>query len=88
MFWLFYLACSGPAASTHCDDLCAVLVVDCSYAAFPDKESCLEGCAYNEKEGADIESQLSCTQEAVSKNTCDTFTVLECEHAAFSGTSE
>ncbi len=59
-----------------CYDLCNELYGSCDYAAFPNMESCLEGCLYNENEGADIQGQLECMLEAG----CDTFKVLECEN--------
>jgi hypothetical protein len=75
MLWFWWLACAGGATSS-CEELCSILVVECKYSAFPSKDSCLEGCAYNEEEGTDIEGQLACVQEA----SCDTFEILECEH--------
>ena len=59
-----------------CGDICQELYQQCEYAAFPSYESCLEGCAYNEEEGADLEEQLTCFQEAE----CDTFGIIECEN--------
>ena len=59
-----------------CADVCEELYQSCSYAAYPSYDSCLAGCAYNEEEGADMESQLSCFQEAE----CDTFAIIECEN--------
>jgi len=76
-------ACTGGGVeASPCIDLCEVLVVDCRYAAFPDEESCLQGCGYNETEGADIDGQLQCVEEA----SCDTFDIVECEnnHGALS----
>ena len=35
-------------------------------------DSCLEGCFYNEEEGADMDAQYECFQEAA----CDTFKLL------------
>ena len=39
-------------------------------------QSCEEGCVYKQEEGADIEGQLACIQEAE----CNEFTVIECEN--------
>ena len=64
----------GP--SEQCDDLCTVLVTDCEYGAYPRYESCLQGCAWYEDQGADVAGELSCVQEA----DCDTFAIVECEH--------
>ena len=59
-----------------CADVCEELYQSCEYAAFPSYDSCIEGCAYNEEEGADMEQQLTCFQEAE----CDTFAIIECEN--------
>lgn len=65
---------SGPASP--CYNLCQELVQTCSYSAYPSFSSCEEGCLYYQEEGADIEGQLSCIQEAQ----CDEFAVIECEN--------
>jgi len=70
-------ACSGGSAPlTPCDQLCRELLDECNYPAFPDTESCLQGCAYNETEGADSEAHFACVEEAA----CDTFAIVECEN--------
>jgi hypothetical protein len=69
------LALQGP-----CGDMCRDLVQDCQYAAFPTIESCFEGCLYAEDQGADVDAQATCISGAVT-DTCDTFAILECEHA-------
>ncbi len=70
-------ACSGSGvARTACDDLCDDLVSTCGYAAFPDPDSCLSGCAYYDANGADVAGQASCVEDAA----CDTFLIVECEH--------
>ena len=72
------VACSGSGvASGPCDDMCRELVQSCDYAAFPDLNSCLDGCTYNEGLGADITGQTQCVLDAA----CDTFEIVECEHA-------
>ena len=64
---------SGP-----CDDLCTELSSECGYAAFPTFGSCYQGCEYAEaEEGADIVGHVGCVQAAE----CNTFDILECEHA-------
>ena len=77
---LFLGACVPEAATDGatavCESMCDELYKTCSYAAFPDWNSCLEGCAYNLEEGADVEGQLACVQEA----SCDTFKIVECEN--------
>lgn len=72
------IACNGEKAAVEsaCNDLCNELQGTCGYDAYPDYGSCLEGCAYYQEEGVDIEGQLGCIQEAQ----CDTFAVLECEN--------
>jgi len=60
-----------------CYELCKELVDECSYPAFPDEESCLQGCAYNEGEGADTDAHLECVQEAA----CNTFDIISCENS-------
>jgi hypothetical protein len=71
---LLALACKteGP-----CADVCDLLVMDCDYTAYPTRESCMQGCSYDESKGADIEKRLECLSAAE----CDTFEVIECEHA-------
>ncbi len=71
---LTLLACQ---TSSPCEDLCTELVMSCGYAAYPTRESCLQGCGYDEANGADIEKRLECVTAAE----CDTFEVIECEHA-------
>jgi len=64
---------SGP-----CDDLCTELYRECGYAAFPTFSSCYQGCTYAEvEEGADVAGEAACVEAAE----CDTFQILECEHA-------
>ena len=70
------LACTTSGPPSTCFTLCQELVQTCEYDAFPDFNSCQEGCLYKEEEGADIEGQLTCIQEAA----CDEFAVIECEH--------
>ena len=73
------LSCETSKGSPEygiCADVCEELYQRCAYSAYPSYESCIEGCAYNEEEGADMESQLSCFQEAE----CDTFAIIECEN--------
>ncbi len=75
--FLFTSACSGSGvANSDCDNLCGELVSTCGYAAFPDLNSCLNGCAFYDENGADVGGQLSCVEDAA----CDTFLIVECEH--------
>ena len=61
---------------TVCDTLCRELVQSCGYAAYPDLESCRQGCEYASEQGADIVGQQQCIVDAA----CDTFAIVECEH--------
>jgi len=74
---ILLVSCGGQGVeASPCVDMCETLIFDCRYAAFPDEESCLQGCGYNETEGGDIEGQLQCVEEA----SCDTFAIVECEN--------
>ncbi len=67
---------SAANASANCQDLCEQLVETCSYGAYPRFDSCLQGCAWYEEQGADVTGELACVQDAA----CDTFLIVECEH--------
>jgi hypothetical protein len=72
-------ACEGEATSgisDTCQDLCDELVEVCGYGAYPRFDSCLQGCAWYEEQGADVGGELACVQDAA----CDTFLIVECEH--------
>jgi hypothetical protein len=74
---LTLIGCSTAGTPvTACDQLCDELMGECSYAAFPDRESCLQGCLYNESERANTDAHLTCVEEAL----CDTFAIVECEN--------
>jgi hypothetical protein len=74
------LACNPEStaadASQNCEDLCDELVEVCEYGAYPRFDSCLQGCGWYEKQGADVAGELACIQDAG----CDTFLIVECEH--------
>ena len=70
-------ACAPEVEPSACFDLCTNLYSTCGYEAFPTLESCQQGCEWNLDQGADIGGQLLCIEEA----NCDTFAILECEHA-------
>ena len=40
-----------------CDSLCRELVQSCGYAAYPDLDSCRQGCEYASEQGSDIVGQ-------------------------------
>ena len=73
---LLLLGCNSGGPPSTCYTLCQELFQTCDYDAFPTFQSCEEGCLYKQEEGADIEAQLTCIQEAE----CNEFTVIECEH--------
>lgn len=60
----------------QCEEVCTELVINCAYEAYPDLESCQDGCLYEAEEGADIEDHLDCVTDA----DCDLFEIIECEH--------
>ena len=72
---LLFLGCDDQGAPI-CRTMCQELFQTCNYDAFPTFQSCQEGCMYKQEEGADIEGQLACIQEAE----CNEFAVIECEH--------
>ena len=78
LLFTFSMACApeGDVEAGACSEMCDELQGACAYDAFPDVNSCLEGCLYSESEGADIEAQLACILESE----CDTFEILECEN--------
>ncbi len=59
-----------------CKDLCDELVMVCGFDAYPSKESCAQGCAYNQEKGADTQGQLECVEAAQ----CALAEIVECEH--------
>lgn len=75
---LVVAACKGAGSEEEvCHDLCTELTAVCDYQAFPDINSCMQGCDWNAEKGADIAGQTACVQAAA----CDTFAIVECEHA-------
>jgi hypothetical protein len=72
----FFLLGACGSEETICDSLCSELVQSCDYAAYPDLESCRQGCTYDNERGADTVG----FQECVLAAECDTFEILECEH--------
>ena len=82
MFWLLRLliACGGSDKNL-CGDLCDELVLQCGYEAFPTYDSCIQGCTYDAQQGVDIDAELACVDAANGPDGCDTFAILECQHA-------
>ena len=79
MLLLTALGCSNKEEDdASCAALCSILVQDCAFAAYPSVESCTEGCLYSQEQGADVEDQLECIEDA---DECDQFAIAECEHA-------
>lgn len=64
----------APAEVEACQALCDELVSACGYAAYPDYDSCLLGCAYDAEQGADVDAERTCIEQAQ----CDTFAVVDC----------
>jgi hypothetical protein len=83
LFFTLLIGCAQTEKTT-CDELCDQLYQTCEYDAYPSYESCQQGCAYSQSEGADVEGELSC----VTKAGCDTFAILECEHKFGAAESE
>lgn len=74
---LLLFGCNGDSEESICHDMCTELTGVCNLEAFPDINSCMQGCEYNAEQGADIGGQTQCITAAA----CDTFAILECEHA-------
>lgn len=74
---LLALASPGCDLETRnaCDELCENLVRTCYFAAFPNKDSCLQGCLNDAVEGAQVLTLNACVQDAG----CDLFTVMRCD---------
>ncbi len=64
----------GCGKELPCESLCQTLVMDCDFAAYPTLDSCIEGCLYDEEQGADIEGEKVCMEEAE----CDPIATVEC----------
>jgi hypothetical protein len=75
---MFLLACGGEAEQRNlCDAICDELVMACAYDAYPTRDSCMQGCLYKAEQGANMGRAKSCVMNA----DCDTFAIIECEHA-------
>lgn len=74
---LALVGCAPDAdAEATCEAVCDELVNACGYVAYPSMDSCLQGCAWNQKEGVDMAIQRACVEDAA----CDTFAIVECAH--------
>lgn len=70
-------ACTGEEETDPlCEELCKTLTLDCAYQAYPTADSCMQGCTWEKDQGADIQAELDCVEQAA----CDTFKVIECSH--------
>jgi hypothetical protein len=76
MFLLLLVVGCQPEEVTTCEALCDHMVNECEYDAYPSMDSCEQGCAYSQSEGADVDKEQQC----IAKANCDTFGILECEH--------
>lgn len=74
LLWLF--GCGAAAEKETCETLCDQLYMECEFGAYPSYESCLQGCAYDQSEGADMEGMTTCVEKAG----CDEFGIVECTH--------
>lgn len=75
LFFLAFFSCE-TAEPEACETLCDELVKTCEYKAFPEYDSCVTGCVYDEEQGGKSEELLSCVLNAE----CNTFAVVECEN--------
>ena len=74
---LFAAGCDSAAEIDEvCDATCKTLVETCEFAAYPSYDSCMAGCGYSRKEGADVQQEGKCINEAA----CDEAVIIECEH--------
>ena len=60
---LLSVACQSEPENQTCEPLSDSLVKDRQFEAFPSYGSCMEGCAYNEAEGADVDAQIKCVED-------------------------
>jgi hypothetical protein len=74
LIWLF--GCAAEAEKETCELLCDQLYQTCEYGAYPSYDSCLQGCAFDASEGADVDGLQQCVEKAG----CDTFGIVECTH--------
>ena len=77
LFLLALAGCAKQQVATECDTICDELVKGCGYSAFPSADSCVQGCLYEEEQGSKTDRAAACIQDAA----CDTFKIIECEHA-------
>ena len=75
------LACAGPE-TLSCERTCRTLVRDCDFAAFPNLDSCIDGCSADAAAGAHVDRFDACVLEA----SCDTLAVMSCARRAEAGT--
>lgn len=69
------LAACRVQSNQACDRICENLVRECDFAAFPNLESCVQGCRNDVELGAQVLTLEACVQDA----RCDPFTVLRCD---------
>ena len=72
-------ACTPQGDDGVCTKLCRILYQDCEAGAYPDFDSCINGCLYNIEEGSDVDSEYECILGAA-EDDCNPFTILECEN--------
>lgn len=69
-------ACAPEAEA--CADACEALVRTCRFAAYPNVESCEQGCAVDASRGSAVGAMASCVVDAG----CDTHAVVACARAS------
>ncbi|MFT7519592.1 MAG: hypothetical protein ACI9MC_001734 [Kiritimatiellia bacterium] len=70
------LACgSSEETKTACGELCAELVEGCESGAYPDMDSCMNGCALEAEQGANVPEYSTCVEQAE----CDQFAIVDCQ---------
>ena len=74
---ILLVGCLTTSDQAACKKMCESLVRTCHFEAFPDYSSCEQGCGYEATEGGHVVSMAECVEEA----DCETFEILECQHA-------
>lgn len=63
-------------AEETCGSICDELVYQCSIEAYPDHESCMQGCLFEYEEDGVRDNKVECITTAE----CDTFVLIDCEN--------
>lgn len=74
---LSLLGCTNQSELDQtCDEMCKELVETCAFSAFPSYDSCMQGCAYQDDQGGNIDGEDKCVLHA----SCDEAAIIDCEH--------